>query len=99
VLTLQEDCGRGRRHGAEIMTEREGLALTDEEVPVPYLSCRGCKWLRVQDFHYFYCRDLGDQTKPDVSTYEGGGQQRLWSYPHPNKECRFLQAETEKDTP
>lgn len=29
-------------------------------------SCKGCPSLRVFDFHYFYCRLLGDQSKPDA---------------------------------
>ena len=31
-----------------------------------WVTCRGCSALRVSDFHYFYCRRLGDQTKPDA---------------------------------
>lgn len=30
-----------------------------------WASCHGCPSLRVFDFHYFYCRRLGDQAKPD----------------------------------
>lgn len=70
---------------------KEGPTLTDEDgqLPAPYLSCRGCKYRRIHDYHYFYCRDLGDQSKADMDPYNGG-LARLWGYPHPNKECRFL---------
>ena len=30
-----------------------------------WTTCAGCPAFRVFDFHYFYCRRLGDQTKPD----------------------------------
>lgn len=30
-----------------------------------WLTCSGCSALRVFDWHYFYCRHLGDQSKPD----------------------------------
>jgi hypothetical protein len=29
------------------------------------VTCAGCPMLRVHDWHYFYCRHLGDQSKPD----------------------------------
>lgn len=83
--------------GAE-MIEREGPDWTDEhgELPVPYLSCAGCKWLRVHDFHYFYCRDLGDKQQPDYTSVYSGGMKRVLSYPDPDKECRFRPAGYEK---
>jgi hypothetical protein len=30
-----------------------------------WTTCNGCPAFRVFDWHYFYCRHLGDQTKPD----------------------------------
>jgi hypothetical protein len=73
------------------MTGREGPIWTDQngELPKPYLSCHGCKWLRVHDSHYFYCRDLGDKTQPDWTSVYSGGMKRLRSYPTPDKDCRF----------
>lgn len=73
-------------------TERGGPALTDDngELATPYLSCRGCTWLRVHDGHYFYCRDLGDKTKPDFTGPYNGGMKRLHSYPRPDADCRFI---------
>lgn len=72
--------------------EREGPILTDDngELPQSYLSCRGCKWLRVHDGHYFYCRDLGDKTQADFTSVYSGGMKRLYEYPHPDKKCRFV---------
>jgi hypothetical protein len=78
--------------------QREGPHWTTEngELSEPYLSCHGCKWLRVHDFHYFYCRDLGDKSQPDYKSVYTGGMVRLWGYPKPNNECRFReQAKTE----
>ena len=31
-----------------------------------WTTCQGCPSFRVFDWHYFYCRHLGDQTKPDA---------------------------------
>lgn len=31
-----------------------------------WTTCNGCPAFRVFDFHYFYCRRLGDQSKPDA---------------------------------
>ncbi|WP_394436728.1 hypothetical protein ACGGKE_07790 [Sphingobium naphthae] len=31
-----------------------------------WVKCQGCPAFRVHDWHYFYCRHLGDQTKPDA---------------------------------
>jgi hypothetical protein len=31
-----------------------------------WLTCRGCPAFRVFDWHYFYCRHLGDQSQPDA---------------------------------
>lgn len=36
-----------------------------KELGGEYVTCRGCPSLRVFDWHYHYCRFLGDQTKPD----------------------------------
>ena len=73
------------------MVDREGPALTNEgaNLDYEYSSCYGCKWLRVHDFHYFYCRDLGDKSKPDYTSVYSGGMERIHSYPHPHKDCRF----------
>ena len=73
------------------MTDREGPAWTDQngDLPKPYLTCHGCMWLRVHDFHYFYCRDLGDKAQPDWTSVYSGGMKRLHGYPRPDKECRF----------
>lgn len=43
-----------------------------------WVTCHGCPALRVHDFHYFYCRRLGDQSKPDEWN---AGWHRLWSGP------------------
>ena len=74
--------------------EREGPVWTDErgELPEKYLSCVGCKWLRVHDFHYFYCRDLGDKTQPDYTSVYTGGMRRLWNYPLTPDDCRFTRS-------
>jgi hypothetical protein len=38
----------------------------NHEIPEhQWTTCRGCPSLRVFDFHYFFCRRLGDQTRPD----------------------------------
>lgn len=73
------------------MSEREGPILTDEngELDKSYLTCRGCKWFRVHDWHYYFCRDLGDKTKED-RPYSGGGWRQLHRAPHPDPACRFL---------
>lgn len=47
-------------------------------------TCRGCKHLRVHDFHYFYCTDLKGE-----KTYFGDSWRRLYRYPTPDEECRF----------
>jgi hypothetical protein len=74
----------------EILT-REGPTLTNENgaLDYQYPSCRGCKWLRVHDWHYFYCRDLGDKSKPDYTSVYSGGMRRIFTYPRPLPECRF----------
>jgi hypothetical protein len=68
----------------------KGPEWTDEngELKERYLSCANCDFRRVHDWHYFYCRDLGDQSKPDLNPYNGG-LRRNWSYPHIHKDCRF----------
>ncbi len=40
-----------------------------------WVTCRGCPSLRVVDWHYFYCRHLGDQSQPDEWS---AGWSRLW---------------------
>lgn len=30
-----------------------------------WVTCYGCPMLRVFDWHYFYCRELGDKSFPD----------------------------------
>lgn len=47
-----------------------------KELGGDWVSCKDCPMLRVFDFHYFYCRHLGDQTKPDKWN---DGWFRLWS--------------------
>lgn len=42
-------------------------------------SCVGCPMLRVHDFHYFYCRALGDQSKQDYSDIYNGHAKRIYS--------------------
>jgi hypothetical protein len=76
------------------MSDREGPCLTDENGALDqlYLTCHGCKWLRVHDFHYFYCRDLGDKSQPDYSSVYTGGMKRLSGYPKVDAECRFAAA-------
>jgi hypothetical protein len=63
------------------MTDHEGPILTNHkgDLPTPVLSCRDCKWLRVHDRHYFYCRDLGDKAQPDWTSHYTGGMKRLYS--------------------
>lgn len=68
---------------------REGPILTDEngELDTPYLSCRGCKHVRVHDFHYFFCADIdsgGDH-------YATGRAKQIYGYPRPHPRCRFLE--------
>lgn len=31
-----------------------------------WVTCKGCPAFRVFDWHYFYCRHLGDQSQPDA---------------------------------
>jgi hypothetical protein len=78
-------------HDHRTVTPAEGPHWTDEngELDTPYLSCRGCPWVRVHDFHYMYCRDLGDKSKPDFTSVYDGGMLRLWNWPHPDKNCKF----------
>lgn len=74
----------------------EGPVPTDYngELPKPVLICHDCRHLRVHDFHYWYCRVLGDQTKPDKGDdpwdwWYNGGAKRLWSGAYPDAECPF----------
>lgn len=71
---------------------REGPTWTDErgELSYEYLSCRTCNWLRINDGHYFYCRDLGDKSKPDFTSVYSGGMKRLHNFPRPDSACRLL---------
>lgn len=41
-----------------------------------WVTCSGCPALRVHDWHYFYCRRLGDRSKEDV-WFPAGGWFRL----------------------
>lgn len=72
--------------------EQEGPALTDErgELSYQYLSCAKCKWLRINDYHYFYCRDLGNKDLPDFTSVYTSGMKRLYCYPRPDRACAFL---------
>jgi hypothetical protein len=67
-------------------------------------DCVGCPFLRVHDFHYFYCRALGDQAKPDYSETGNGHARRLSGYPSRPKDCPLGEAaspagERTKSTP
>ena len=75
----------------------EGPVLTDEggELKTPYLSCVSCIWARVHDYHYFYCRDLGDRSQPDYTSMYTGGMKRLHNWPHPDPSCRFTEKTVE----
>jgi hypothetical protein len=55
----------------------------------PEAMCYGCPNLRVHDFHYWYCRALGDQSKPDFDPYNGGQQRIDPNDPQKNR-CPFL---------
>jgi hypothetical protein len=76
----------------------EGPTLTDEggQLSEMYLSCVGCKWLRVHDRHYFYCRDLGDKSQPDLTSVYTGGMKHNLNFPRPDPSCRFLGSESSK---
>ena len=52
-----------------------------------YMSCRGCSSVRVHDYHYFYCRSLGEQEKPDRA-YTGGWY-RLYGYAQTPINCPY----------
>lgn len=55
-----------------------------------WVTCRGCPALRVHDFHYFYCRHLGDQSKPDAWN---AGWKRLGDTAYPEETpCRLPEA-------
>jgi hypothetical protein len=62
-----------------IYTEQEGPRVDEyhrRELPGKFWStCHGCPALRVFDFHYFYCRYLGNHDHPDAWN---AGWYRLW---------------------
>lgn len=43
----------------------------NEELGGDWVTCNGCPSFRVNDWHYFYCRFLGDQTMPDKCYTKG----------------------------
>lgn len=82
--------------------EVDGPVLTDHngELDAPLPSCQGyqdgktysCKHLRIHDYHYFFCRELGDKSKPDLDPYKGG-LERIWNGPSPpHLDCPFVKA-------
>lgn len=64
-----------------------------------WTTCRGCPALRVHDWHYFFCRRLGDQGKPDE--WPGEGWRRLnmtvWKHERPVP-CGLPEVPTQETT-
>jgi len=53
-------------------------------------TCIGCEHVRVHDWHYFYCRDIGNKSLPeDWTWWFSGATVRVWSYPKPHKYCKL----------
>lgn len=72
--------------------KQEGPVPTDYngELPDPVLICHGCRHLYAHDFHYWYCRALGDQSKPnDGDWWRSGWAKRLWNGAYPDDACPF----------
>lgn len=50
---------------AAVIGPRVNPYLNKELPEHQWTMCRGCPSFRVFDWHYHYCRHLGDQAKPD----------------------------------
>lgn len=48
-----------------------------------WVTCRGCPKFRVHDWHYYYCRHLGDQSQPD-RWWEGWARVQGTAYKDPS---------------
>jgi hypothetical protein len=73
--------------------DRDNITVATDGEPLIEMerdSCVGCPFLRVHDFHYFYCRALGDQTKPDFSEVYNGHAKRIYRYPEPLPKCPYV---------
>jgi len=76
-------------NAAMVRALREG---THVAVPRAVAVCHGCDHYRVNDGHYFFCRDLGDSEKSDSWESFGGWKQ---TNGRPPAECRFMNASKE----
>jgi hypothetical protein len=67
--------------------DRSGVPPGDDGAN--FRTCVGCEHLRVHDWHYFYCRDLGKKEIPeDWKWWFSGAVVRIWTHPTPHKSCK-----------